>query len=68
MRIPVKIYNELKAGDVTRTVEEEGIRLVLLNDKSVGTEAAIVNDKDTLYLVSEQVVINDKRQELHNNS
>lgn len=66
--IPVTFYNELKPGDVNRTVEEDGLRLVLLNGKSLGVEVAIVNEHGKLYLVSRQAVMNDKRQELHNHS
>lgn len=68
MNIPVTFYNELKPGDVIRVIAEGGLMLVLLNDKSVGSYAELTNSKGTLYLVSEQVRVDDKWEKLYHDS
>lgn len=52
VKIPITIYQELKPGEVVRYIEDDGVKLLLVNGKSIGTvETEVVNDKGRTYLV-----------------
>lgn len=50
-KIKITIYDELKPGTVVRFIEEDGLKLLVVDGQPRGTEAQIVNDKGRTYLV-----------------
>lgn len=51
-KIPVMFYQELKPGEVVRYIEDDGVKLLLVNGKSIGTvRAVITNVNGRTYLV-----------------
>ena len=69
MRIAVGIYEEVKPSDTLKVISDDGVSLILLNNKSLGTRAVIITSKSgRVYAVYRQAVTDDKRQELHHNS